>query len=174
MQTYARTPAADNVYQEFKTCPEGKIINPDTGNCVNEPNLTEAALKLCPEGKYLNILTGRCKNLPTATTAAACKEGYYRNPLTGRCKKNVETTTKTCADGYELNPETNRCRKIRASNLSDYPVEEIKEEQYDNPKIFVALWAILALGASVIVYIVIQFRHEIVKFFSRRILRRRR
>jgi hypothetical protein len=59
-------------------------------------------------------------------------------------------------------------------NGRDYPVEEIKEEQYDNPKIFVALWAILALGASVIVYIVIQFRHEIVKFFSYRILRRRR
>ena len=141
LRTYAPTPAAANVYQEFQTCPEGKVINPVTGNCVNET--TEAEL-------------------------AACKEGYYRNPVTGRCKKNEEPEEpKTCEEGYELNPETNRCRKIRASNLSDYPVEEVKEESHSSPQVFVAVWALVALGVIVIVYVIVQFRHEIAKFFRR-------
>ena len=135
--------------------------------------MAEAALKVCPEGKYLNILTGRCKNLPTATTVAACKDGYYRNPLTGRCKKIVTATEKTCAEGYERNPETNRCRKIRANNLSDFPVEEIKEESYDNPKIFIAIWALVALGILILIYVFFQFRQEIARFFAHRIFRHR-
>lgn len=141
LRTYAPTPAAANVYQEFRSCPDGKVINPETGNCVNET---------------------------VAQEPAACKEGYYRNPETGRCKKNEEPVAeKVCDEGYELNPETNRCRKIRASNLSDYPVEEITEETHDSPQVFVAVWALVALGVIVIVYVVIQFRHEIVKIFRR-------
>ena len=141
LRTYAPTPAAANVYQEFRSCPDGKVINPETGNCVNET---------------------------VAQEPVACKEGYYRNPETGRCKKNEESVAeKVCDEGYELNPETNRCRKIRASNLSDYPVEEITEETHDSPQVFVAVWALVALGVIVIVYVVIQFRHEIVKIFRR-------
>lgn len=128
--------------------------------------MTEVA-KTCPEGKYLNVLTGRCNNNPTTTTKAACKEGYYRNPLTGRCKKNEEPKAeKTCDEGYELNPETNRCRKIRASNMSAYPVEEIPQETHNDPKIFIAVGALVLLGIAAIVYVVIQFRKEIWKFIT--------
>ena len=131
--------------------------------------------KICPEGKYLNILTGRCKNIPATTTAAACKEGYYRNALTGRCKKIATATAqKTCAEGYELNPETNRCRKIRAKNTSDFPVEKIEASSYENPKIFIAVWAIIALAVLAGAYVIFQFRHEIAKFFTCRLLRRGR
>jgi hypothetical protein len=99
---------------------------------------------------------------------AACKDGYYRNPATGRCKKYEEPkAAKVCDEGYELNPETNRCRKIRANNLSDFPVEEVKEESYDNPKIFIAVWVLVALGAVIVIYVIIQFRHEIAKLFLR-------
>ena len=119
------------------------MINPTTGNCINLPDPNDASLKVCPEGKYLNILTGRCKKYETADEP------------------------KTCGDGYELNPETNRCRKIRANNLSDYPVEEIKTESYDNPQIFVAAWALIALGVAILIYVVIQYRREIAKLFKR-------
>ena len=141
LRTHAPTPAAANVYQEFRTCPEGKVINPATGNCIN---------------------------VVAETEPVACKDGYYRNPETGRCKKYEEPEEqKTCEEGYELNPETNRCRKIRASNLSDYPVEEIKEESHSSPQIFVAIWALVALGVIIVIYVIVQFRHEIAKIFRR-------
>ena len=165
--TYARTPGEDNVYQEFRTCQEGKIINPATGNCVNEATSADALPKICAEGQYLNALTGRCKKTPTETTTV-CKDGYYLNPLTGRCKKKEATEQKTCEEGYELNPETNRCRKKRATNTSDYPVEEIKTESYDSPKIFIAIWAMIGLGVLILAYVIFQFRHEIAKHVFRR------
>lgn len=34
LQTYALTPGTENIYQKFKTCEEGKIINETTGKCV--------------------------------------------------------------------------------------------------------------------------------------------
>jgi len=139
LRTYAPTPAAANIYQEFRSCPDGKVINPETGNCINAVVVQEPV---------------------------ACKEGYYRNPETGRCKKNEEPVVeKVCEEGYELNPETNRCRKVRASNLSDFPVAEIKEESHDSPQIFVAVWALVLLGVGVVVYVIFQFRHEIAKRF---------
>jgi hypothetical protein len=38
-----------------KECPEGKVINPKTGRCVNQK-----VEKKCPEGKVRNPKTGRC------------------------------------------------------------------------------------------------------------------
>ena len=143
--TYAPTPGAENVFQEFRSCPEGKIINPETGNCIKEESLGEAIIKQCPEGKILNPLTGRCKNIPVAATAKTCQAGYSLNPLTGRCKKNETTTAKTCSEGYELNPETNRCRK-----------------------------ALVLLGVTATAYIIWQFHEEIRKFFVVHFRRRRR
>lgn len=96
--SYAVTPGEPNVYQEFKTCEEGKVINEETGNCVKVTEVTE---KVCAEGQYLNILTGRCKKIPE-TTEKTCKEGYYLNEETGRCRKIQENTG---AD-YTLVPET--------------------------------------------------------------------
>lgn len=157
LQTYQHTPGAENVYQEFQTCPEGKVINPETGNCINEVVDKET---ICPEGKYLNLLTGRCKNIETKKTTV-CKEGYYLNILTGRCKKIATTTATECAEGYERNPETNRCRKIRTNTAMEYPVEPIEENSYNNPKIFIATGVIAALILGGAIYAIYQYRKEI-------------
>ena len=157
----------DNEYQEFRTCPEGKIINPETGNCINEKSLASSIVKTCPEGQYLNVLTNRCKKNPETKSREPCKEGYYRNPLTGRCKKRAAaSTTKTCPEGYELNAETNRCRKKR-QDASQFPVEDISHKNYDNPQIFIAAFALIVVGLLVLAYVVFQFRHEISKLFER-------
>ena len=161
LQTYQPTPGAENVYQEFQTCDDGKVINPETGNCVKEVAEEEIT---CPEGKYLNPLTGRCKNIPITKTTT-CKEGYYLNPETGRCKKNpAAATVKECAEGYELNPDTNRCRKIRENTGMEYPVEETEEGSYDNPKIFIATGAVILLVVIGVIYVVYQYRKEIKQF----------
>ena len=134
-QTYNPTPGAANVYQQFKTCPAGKVINLDTGNCVNETTLT--------------------------TTLAACPEGKYRNPLTNRCKSYATTASaelKPCAEGYERNPATNRCRKIVSNDGADY---EIVTERFEEKREFVAIWAIVIVVAAGIWYIIFQFREEI-------------
>ncbi len=161
LRTYAITPGDDNKYQEFQTCEEGKMINPETGNCIKEVVDTETE---CPDGKYLNPLTGRCKSIPTVKTTT-CKEGYYLNPSTGRCKKyNSGDEVKECQEGYERNPETNRCRKIRADISDAYPVAEVRAAEYENPKIFIATGVIVGLIVIGLVYIVYQYRKEIKQF----------
>ena len=171
-QTYLVTPGLANIYQEFQTCPEGKIINEATGNCINES--AEETTPTCPAGKYLNPETNRCKNLPT-TTVTACKDGYYRNPVTGRCKK-IATTTSTeptpCQEGYERNPETNRCRKIRENTGADYaPIVE-DTTTYDNPRIFVATGALICALLAVAGYLIYQFRAELKTFFREHLHRK--
>ena len=49
----------------------------------------------------------------------------------------------------------------------EYPIEAIKEGNYDNPKNFVALWAIIAAAGLAVAFVIFQFRHEIRKFFIR-------
>ena len=60
--TYAPTPNGPNNYQEFKNCEEGKVLNPETGNCVKATTVKE---KVCKEGYTLNEETGRCKKIKT-------------------------------------------------------------------------------------------------------------
>ena len=124
------------------------MINPETGNCINAE--TEPEPKTCPEGQYLNPETNRCKKVA---------EEAEENP---------------CPDGYERNPETNRCRKIQTvDDASEYPIEEIVPNTYDNPQIFTAIWAIIVLAVGAVAIIVFQFRQEIKKFFTHHIIRRR-
>lgn len=135
--TYSPTPGSANVMQEFRACPEGKVINIATGNCVKASSLRTAETD-CPAGKY-------------------------RNPLTGRCKKvsSENGEPKPCAAGYERNPETNRCRKIKQNNNgTDYP---LVPETYSDQSTFVALGIITILILSGVVYIILQFRHEIAR-----------
>lgn len=135
--TYAPTPGTANILQEFRSCPEGKIINPATGNCV-KINGSTSVTKACPAGQY-------------------------RNPLTGRCKKSESTTKeqKPCAEGYERNPETNRCRKITKTNSgADYP---LVPKTYTSQSTFVAAGIIILVALVGVTYIVLQFRHEIVR-----------
>lgn len=138
--TYAVTPGEANVYQEYKTCPAGKVINEATGNCVKAATVS-SALAECPEGKYRNPATGRCKNISSDSGSTECKEGYERNP------------------------ETGRCRKIKSNDGAEYPVVPVTGIVEQST--FIALWAIgvvALLGAG---YVVFQFRREIKYFFRK-------
>jgi nucleoid DNA-binding protein len=80
-----------------KSCPEGKVRNPETGRCILIKNAKVAKAKAvvkksCPEGKVRNPETGRCILIKNAKVAKAkavvkksCPEGKVRNPETGRC-----------------------------------------------------------------------------------------
>ena len=169
-QTYQPTPGEPNIYQEFQSCEQGKVINPATGNCIKE-NESESQPVTCPAGKYLNPLTNRCKTIEAATALTPCKEGYERNPETNRCRK-ISTSTATdpvpCKEGYERNPETNRCRKIRENTgeTTAYAPKTDGEQSYQNSKIFIAIAAVITailLGAAYIIY---QYRREICKIFQ--------
>ena len=135
--TYAVTPGAPNVHQEYKTCEVGKVINEATGNCVK---VTTVADKLCAEGQYLNPLSGRCKKIEEEAAVAECKEGY------------------------EKNPETGRCRKIKENDGADY---SLVTEVYEAENSFVALYAVIAVAVVAIVYIIYEFRQEILKLWRK-------
>ncbi|MBR3319750.1 lamin tail domain-containing protein [Candidatus Saccharibacteria bacterium] len=134
-QTYSPTPGSDNSFQQFKTCPVGKVINLETGNCVNE-------------------------SAPVATLAA-CPEGKYRNPLTGRCKSYESSAgeLKPCAEGYERNPETNRCRKIVANTGAGFPTAS--SENIEERKEMTSVFTIATIVAAGIGYIAFQYKDEL-------------
>lgn len=135
--TYAPTPGKANKFQEFRTCEAGKVINPATGNCV--------------------------KVVAKATTSTDCPAGKYRNPLTGRCKKIAsESEPKPCKAGYERNPETGRCRKVAATN-NDGADYALVPQTASEKSTFVALGAVILLVSLGVIYIVLQFRHEIAR-----------
>lgn len=168
-QTFFSTPGEANIYQEFQSCPVGKVINTATGNCINEQQTT---VTTCPTGKYLNPLTGRCKNIETTSSLTPCKDGYERNPETNRCRK-IATTASTelspCKDGYERNPETNRCRKVRENTGDEAayaPTPTEQGETYYNPKIFIAVTAIVVAVLAGFAYVLYQYRLEIRKAFK--------
>lgn len=137
--TYAMTPGIENHYQEFRTCPSGKVINPDTGNCVKVSASAESSIAECPAGKYRNPLTGRCKSFESASS----------------------TEPKPCAAGYERNPETNRCRKIVAEN--DGAGYALVPSTSSSKSTFIALGAVALVVGLGIIYIILQFRHEIAR-----------
>ena len=136
--SYARTPGVANIYQEFQSCPEGKVINEATSNCVNEE--TESTT-VCPEGKVLNPETGRCKKI------------------------EEEAGLAECAEGYERNPETNRCRKIQESDGSEYAPKTSATTSYDEPQRFVAYGALALAILAGIIYVAVQYREELAKVF---------
>ena len=122
--TYAPTPGSPNHYQEFKTCEDGKVINPETGNCVK---IATVKAKICAEGQYLNLLTGRCKKIETKTT-------------------------KTCKEGYYLNPETNRCRKIKENTGASYDIIPEQYEEKSSFIAMYAVLAVILLGVLYLIY----------------------
>ncbi|MBR2840035.1 lamin tail domain-containing protein [Candidatus Saccharibacteria bacterium] len=119
--------------------------------------------RTCEEGKVINEVTGNCVKVAAVTTKI-CPEGQYLNILTGRCKKYTTTTEKTCKEGYYLNPDTGRCRKIVENNGTDYSVEP---EKYEEKTSFVALYAVLGVVGAGLVYLVYEFRREIVKLWRK-------
>lgn len=135
--TYAPTPGAGNIYQEYKTCEVGKVINEETGNCVK---VTSVVTKVCKEGEYLNPLTGRCRKIPQETLKKDCKEGYYLNPETGRCRKIVENK----GTNYELKPES-----------------------YEEESSFTAWYIVAAVILIGVGYLIYEFRTELAKLFRK-------
>ena len=189
MQTYLATPGAENIYQQFRSCEEGKVINELTGNCVKEqvevikicPEgyfLNEATgrckkeqvliEKTCKEGYYLNESTGRCRKIATETAVKICNEGYYLNPLTGRCKKIVVEEEKTCKEGYYLNPLTGRCKKNKENTGATYEIASPSGEEKSS---FVALYAVLGVVGVGVIYIIYEYRKGIGRFL-RKVFRR--
>jgi hypothetical protein len=159
LQTYSVTKGSENVYQEFRNCPSGKVINPQTGNCINFNEDEE--LPACPVGKFRNPETNRCKSYESIDNILKpCDDGYFRNPETNRCKK-VATATgelKPCADGYERNLETNRCRKVRENNGADFGVIDGDKSGGLGWVGYGALAIIVAIGVG---YLLWQFRDEV-------------
>ena len=123
--------------------------------------------RTCEAGKVINEATGNCVKVADIKEKV-CKEGYFLNVLTGRCNKVKLTKLKTCKEGYYLNPETNRCRKIKENNGADYSLEP---ENYQEESSFIALYAILGVAGLGVVYLIYEFRHEIVRLW-RKVCRR--
>ena len=68
-----------------------------------------------------------------------------------------------CKDGYERNPETNRCRKIVTTTGQEYAIEQSAEsESHQNSQTFIAITAIIATAIGATIYVIIQFRHELI------------
>lgn len=132
--TYYPTPGAANTLQAFRTCPIGKVINEATGNCVKAT--TVASVKPCPAGKYRNPETGRCKSVSSSSSEK-----------------------KPCKEGYERNPETGRCRKIKSNDGADYALLPVTGEA--DKTSFIAIWALIGIGALGAGFAVFQFRKEI-------------
>lgn len=145
-QTFVPTPNAENEYQQFQNCPDGKMINPDTGNCVNIPK----PVAECPAGQYRNPETGRCKKLPQEAVYVPCQDGYYRNPETGRCRKiQTETTLKECQEGWERNPETGRCRKKTDNSSAGFAVQNTGSTSESNMLIGFASGGVVVTGTLI-------------------------
>ena len=72
-----------------KICPEGKVLNPITGRCINvKANKPLKDDKVCPDGKVLNPITGRFINIKAdkpLKDVKICPEGKVLNPITRRC-----------------------------------------------------------------------------------------
>ncbi|MBR3180317.1 hypothetical protein IKF57_02185 [Candidatus Saccharibacteria bacterium] len=119
--------------------------------------------RTCEEGKVINEATGNCVK-PTTITTKSCKAGYFLNPLTGRCNKIPTLAVKTCKEGYELNPDTNRCRKIKENTGANYV---LTPETYVEESSFIALYAVLAVAAIGLCYLIYEFRREIAKLFGK-------
>lgn len=119
--------------------------------------------KTCEAGKVINEVTGNCVKV-TSVAEKICAEGQYLNLLTGRCKKYEEKTEKSCKEGYYLNPDTGRCRKIVENKGADY---NLKPENYEEKSSFIALYAVLGVVGIGLVYLIYEFRREIVKLFDK-------
>jgi hypothetical protein len=165
--TFAMTPGAENIYQQFQTCEAGKHINTATGNCVKDPEPPAE----CAENQYRNPETGRCKKLDSEKTLAECAAGQFRNPLTNRCKKIAsDDELSPCAEGWERNPETNRCRKTPIGSEAAYAVGPMSQGGESRTWLWIGAGGVVLLGAM----IAWQFHPEISRLWSKLIDRIKR
>lgn len=163
--TYAPTPNAANIYQQYVACNDGYFRNLTTGRCNKLATISDA-VKLCAADQFLNPETNRCKKIATTVSLTPCPAGSSRNPETNRCKKDTATTSTACPAGSSRNPETNRCRKDTANSSAQYPVKTASIRASETWKLVA-----LAVVASTGLIVIWQFREEIgsaiIKFRAR-------
>lgn len=110
-----------------KSCPEGYVLNSQTGRCVKIGGATHKKLLkeqegirysgVCPEYYVLNPLTGKCiqsedlmhqkkvqrseqrKEFPYS---GVCPETYVWNPSTGRCNKQKQPSAGRGKSEYNM------------------------------------------------------------------------
>jgi hypothetical protein len=117
-----RTWGAPPKQRPKKACAEGKIRNPSTGRCINDPTkkATKKATAPDSDASFHPSYTkqAKTKKAPPAKTQKACPAGKIRNPSTGRCINDPALKAKTrkatppkkaCPAGKIRNPLTGRC-----------------------------------------------------------------
>lgn len=109
-------------------CPEGKVRNPKTGECVKAKNKTHnntvknqraatVKVKECPPGKELNLKTNRCRKIKAVKTTKiklSPKPLHITPRQTPQRKIMNKPKTKTpvkkiCPNGTRRNPKTKEC-----------------------------------------------------------------
>lgn len=158
LQTYAITPNAFNVWQEFALCEDGYVRNLETGYC-NKIQATEEQAS-CGAGKYRSPETNRCKTIETASSSllAPCASNQIRSPETNRCRAIVAANSlQPCAANQERNPETNRCRNKAAMIEADFPVEAVAA----STEASIGWWAFGGVGLLALGYASWEWRSEI-------------
>lgn len=164
LQTYAITPNAFNVWQEFALCEDGYVRNLETGYC-NKIQVTDVQTS-CGDGKYRNPETNRCKTIETASSSLLipCASNQVRNPETNRCRSiTTASTLQPCAANQERNPTTNRCRTKAAMVEADFPVEAVAT----STEATLGWWAFGGVGLLALSYAGWEWRSEVGQFIKK-------
>ena len=72
---------------------------------------------------------------------------------------------KECKEGYYLNEATGRCRKIQNNDGADYP---LVPETYTGESSFVAFYLVLLVVGVGLVYVIYEFRYDIIKLWKKK------
>ena len=147
-----------------KICNDGYFLNTETNRCnkqkTESSTVSESSIKTCPEGKFLNPKTNRCKNLQEIDESTTGKTITTYNPKTGEA-----TIEKICNDGYELDEDSNRCKKIKKNDGEKYNIE-VPNLGEDSKNDFMAIGSIILILSLGLVFVIFQYRHEIMKFIK--------
>ena len=107
---------------KIKSCPEGKVINPKTGRCINKKTLENQNKKTAPTAP--TAPTEPAKAAKPAKPAKECTEGKVINPKTGRCikKENLEKQNKKTNISLSIVP-AKKSSSNKNSNGSDNDID---------------------------------------------------
>ena len=117
-------------------CPAGKIINPDTGRCVDRNGTkgkeilargkkkSSTKKSKCPAGKIINPESGRCVD----------RNGTKGKEILGSGKKKSSTKKSKCPSGKIINPDTGRCVDRNGSKGKEILGSPKKKSSTKKPK----------------------------------------
>jgi len=163
LQTYAVTPNAANIWQEYPLCDDGYFRNIETGYCNKVQTIEPQAD--CDDGKYRNPETNRCRNIETVSALLTpCASNQVRNPETNRCRNVASVSSlQPCASNQERNPETNRCRSKTAMIEADFPVEAVGQAS----EATLGWWAFGGVGVIALGYAGWEWRNEMLSLIKK-------